>query len=84
MLAKRICVFCVIGALFLGGEAAAADWPQWRGPRRDGVSQESGWSADWPEGGPKVLWRKDVGMGFAAVAVAGLLAIRSLRRRMRR
>jgi outer membrane protein assembly factor BamB len=44
-------------------------WPQWRGPNRDGVSQETGWSADWPAKGPRVLWKKPIGPGYSAVAV---------------
>lgn len=62
-----------------GGEAAG--WPQWRGPGRDGVSTETGWRTDWPAGGPKRLWRREVGMGFAAVAVAGGRAYTSGNRR---
>jgi hypothetical protein len=31
------------------------DWPQWRGPRRDGISDEKGLLSSWPEGGPKLL-----------------------------
>jgi len=38
------------------------DWPQWRGPRRDAVSSETGLLGVWPEGGPKLLW-KATGMG---------------------
>jgi len=39
-----------------------ADWPQWRGPRRDAVSGETGLLDAWPEDGPKLLW-KTTGMG---------------------
>ena len=35
----------------------AADWPQWRGPARDGVSPEKGLLRKWPEGGPKLAWK---------------------------
>ena len=38
------------------------DWPQWRGPRRDAVSTETGLMDTWPQGGPKLLW-KTGGMG---------------------
>ena len=37
-------------------QAAEPGWSQWRGPRRDGVSDETSLLASWPEGGPKVLW----------------------------
>ena len=52
--------------------ADAADWPQWRGPDRDGVSKEKGLLQEWPEGGPKLLWHvKDLGDGYSSPAVAG-------------
>jgi len=48
----------------------AADWPQWRGPNRDGISTESNWLTQWPAGGPKQLWKTNVGTGCSAVAVS--------------
>lgn len=52
------------------GPLAAADWPQWRGPLRNGISAETGWER-WAAGGPKRLWAAQVGEGFSAVAVKG-------------
>lgn len=49
----------------------AADWPQWRGPRRDGISGETGWLTSWPAGGLKRLWTARLGEGFSSVAVTG-------------
>jgi outer membrane protein assembly factor BamB len=51
--------------------AGAADWPQWRGPNRDGISQETGWRKSWPAEGPKRLWEAKVGVGYSSYAVAG-------------
>jgi outer membrane protein assembly factor BamB len=51
--------------------AQADDWPQWQGPKRDGVWREAGILAKFPEGGPKVLWRSPLGGGFSGPAVAG-------------
>lgn len=51
--------------------AAAADWPQYRGPARDGVSAETSLLHTWPESGPEECWRKPLGEGFSGVAVAG-------------
>ena len=48
----------------------AADWPNWRGPNHNGVSNETGWLTTWPEAGPKVLWEKTLGTGFGSMAVA--------------
>jgi len=42
------------------------DWPQWRGPRRDGISDEKGLLSSWPDGGPKLLWKIDeMGKGWS-------------------
>ncbi|MBI3874659.1 MAG: PQQ-binding-like beta-propeller repeat protein [Verrucomicrobia bacterium] len=46
------------------------DWPQWRGPRRDGVSKETRWNWDWPKNGPRRLWSQKVGIGWSGVSVA--------------
>src|SRR5688500_7169287 len=45
-------------------------WPQFRGPRRDGVSDERGLLRSWPEGGPKQLWSvTGAGRGFSSPIV---------------
>src|SRR5436309_1481893 len=49
----------------------AADWPQWRGPLRSGISAETGWTWRWPGTGPKRLWAVQVGEGYSSVAVKG-------------
>jgi len=51
--------------------ARASDWPQWRGPNRDGISAEADWSSKWPADGPKPLWRANVGTGCSSVSVVG-------------
>ena len=50
--------------------AQAADWPNYRGPNYDGISDETGFSTSWPESGPKVLWKYSLGTGFASMAVS--------------
>jgi len=62
-------VLCFIG-LVSSGTAVAADWPQWRGPDYNGISKETEWTATFPEGGPKVLWEKSIGAGFASITVS--------------
>jgi outer membrane protein assembly factor BamB len=48
------------------------DWPQWRGPKRDGVSTETGLLQQWPAGGPTLAWRATgAGSGYSSFAVAG-------------
>ncbi len=50
----------------------ADDWPQWRGPHRDGISQEKGLLKEWPKEGPKQLWAaKNLGSGYSTPAVVG-------------
>lgn len=50
----------------------AADWPQWRGPDRSGVSNERGLLKEWPAGGPKLLWQvNDLGDGYSTPVVVG-------------
>ena len=51
---------------------ATSDWPQWRGPGRDGISRESGLLRQWPAQGPKLLWQvNDIGDGYSTPAVVG-------------
>jgi outer membrane protein assembly factor BamB len=59
-------------ALSIGSPSGSADeWPGYLGLGRDGLSAESGLLTEWPEGGPEVLWRAQIGIGFSSVAVAG-------------
>ena len=54
------------------GDAAAGPWPQWRGPMRDAKSTETGLLKQWPEAGPKLLWKTNgLGGGFSSVSVTG-------------
>ena len=50
---------------------AAADWPQFLGPTRNGVYTGPALAETWPATGPRVVWRKQVGAGFAGPAVVG-------------
>ena len=51
--------------------APAADWPQFRGPNRDGISAETGLMKQWPVDGPPELWSYEgLGEGFSSVAIA--------------
>ena len=57
----------------VGGSDAGeppAEWSQWRGPNRDGVSLETGLLESWPEGGPEVLWRIPIGSGFSGISIS--------------
>jgi outer membrane protein assembly factor BamB len=51
---------------------AADDWPQFRGPNRDGISAEHGLLKDWPAGGPRLVWKATgLGAGYSTVSVVG-------------
>lgn len=51
---------------------AAGDWPQWRGPNRNGNGAETGLLAEWPKEGPKLVWKASaVGTGYSSPAVTG-------------
>ncbi|MCP3915210.1 MAG: PQQ-binding-like beta-propeller repeat protein [bacterium] len=44
----------------------APSWPGWRGPARDGISTETNWRE---RGAEKDLWKRNVGLGYSAVAI---------------
>jgi outer membrane protein assembly factor BamB len=59
-------------ASFTASTLMAADWPQWRGPQRNGISAETGLRADWPTNGPALLWcQTNLGSGYSTPAVVG-------------
>ena len=54
----------------LSKASSDTDWPQWRGPHRDGISADTGLLTEWPKEGPKLLWKAGgLGRGFSSVAV---------------
>jgi hypothetical protein len=51
--------------------APSDDWTQWRGPNREGRSEEAGLMMEWPSGGPKQLWTNaETGLGYGGISVA--------------
>src|SRR5262245_29736697 len=69
---KKYCVGLFLAVSLTCGLRAENDWPQWRGPKRDGISAEKGLLQDWPAGGPKLLWEsKGLGNGYATVVTSG-------------
>ncbi|MBI5282172.1 MAG: PQQ-like beta-propeller repeat protein [Candidatus Solibacter usitatus] len=68
---RREVLFSVAGASLLRGAPVRQDWPQWRGPRRDGLSTETGLLKEWPTAGPRQVWSvQGLGSGYGTVAIA--------------
>jgi outer membrane protein assembly factor BamB len=75
MVWRNVMAFRVLGLLALSlavvvCSSSASDWPQFLGPTRNGVYPGADLAPTWPATGPQILWRKDVGEGFAAPVVA--------------
>src|SRR5437588_1260914 len=69
---RAVSAFCVITLVVGAAAALASDWPQFRGPERNGISTETGLLKSWPAGGPKLLWKAtNLGEGHATPSVAG-------------
>ncbi len=66
--ALALCLAPGAATFGVGGDT---DWPQFRGPRRDGTSGMRGLPVNWPPDGPPVLWRRPIGAGFSEVVIAG-------------
>ena len=66
----RCWFFGFTSSLALLSSAFASNWPQLLGPARNGVADEKDLATNWPASGPRVLWRKKIGDGFAAPVVA--------------
>jgi outer membrane protein assembly factor BamB len=63
---------CLLLLVALPLIAAEPDWPQFRGPNRDGRSPDKNLLRSWPEDGPPLAWKAEgVGEGFSSVAVVG-------------
>ena len=81
---KRLSVKAIIVGVFviscLSAEASA-QWPQWRGANRDGISKETGLLRQWPDGGPPLVRKlTGAGAGYSSMAVSnGLLYTLGLR-----
>jgi hypothetical protein len=67
----RLLALVLAGFSLTSMRAWADDWPQWLGPKRDGIWHETGLLERFPAGGPKERWRVSVGTGYAGPAVAG-------------
>jgi outer membrane protein assembly factor BamB len=71
---RILALTAALAGLWPAGSARAqadGDWPQFLGPRRDGVSAATGLNLDWKAKPPPTIWKKPIGAGFSSVAVVG-------------
>jgi outer membrane protein assembly factor BamB len=74
----RVWALAAIALLMLAQQAfgqnggqSAANWPQWRGPNRDGISKETGLLKQWPAEGPPLVWKASgAGEGYSSFSIA--------------
>jgi outer membrane protein assembly factor BamB len=65
-------VFALFATAVCSHWVEGGDWPQFRGPNRDGKCEETGLLKEWPEGGPKLLWKMTgLGRGYSTLAIVG-------------
>jgi len=57
--------------VLMASSVLAGDWPQILGPQRNGHAQNETLAETWPDTGPQKIWQRDVGSGYAGVAVVG-------------
>jgi outer membrane protein assembly factor BamB len=65
------CMLLAFAVFVFADLVRADDWPQFLGPRRDGVSGETGLLQSWPKEGPPRVWKRDIGAGYAGPVVQG-------------
>jgi outer membrane protein assembly factor BamB len=71
---KAIMLVCILVIFVFGistqnGFTDEFDWPRWRGPNGDGISMDTDWNPEALAGGPKILWKVDVGGSHSNVAI---------------
>ncbi len=64
-------VVVMVAVLAIGSQTEAGDWPQFLGPKRNGVSTEKGLITTWSRKGPRQIWQRKVGEGFAGPVITG-------------
>ena len=64
----RFAVTSCVTAILLSGPALLADWPEWRGPKRDGTSPEKNLPVSWSPAGENLAWKAPYGSRSGPVA----------------
>ena len=66
-----LATFLLLSAAYAALGQGAANWPQWRGPNRDGISKETGLLKQWPAEGPPLVWKTSgAGNGYSSFSIA--------------
>lgn len=60
-----------LSIIILPLQLSAQDWPSWRGPNRNGITNDKSWSYEALKGNPNILWKINVGKGYSSVTVKG-------------
>lgn len=68
MIKSCLKVFVALGLIRIL-DISAADWPQYRGPNRNGATSEE-LNLAWPKEGPAILWKSNAGLGLTSMSVA--------------
>jgi outer membrane protein assembly factor BamB len=73
-----MCAAALLAGTGFGGEEpakpekpASADWPCWRGPDHNGAVKSGAWRPKWENKPPKLVWTKDVGVGYSGLSIVG-------------
>ena len=66
---KLICAHLALCLVFITSTGFADDWAQWRGPKGDGISRETGWDPASLEPKANIAWNKNVGSGHSSFAI---------------
>ena len=67
---SRILIFFILASL-QSSSGVAGDWPEWRGPSRDGTSKETGLPTKWTPAGEGLVWKQPYGGRSAPVIMGG-------------
>ena len=70
MVMREKSIFAIIIVILLNIQVLAADWPQWRGPGRDGVWREKGVVQKFDAKQLLALWRAEIANGYSGPTVA--------------
>jgi outer membrane protein assembly factor BamB len=72
-LSAIVIVLCLqLSAASTSPAPASSDWPQWRGPDRNGIAKETGLLKAWPTAGPPVVWSiGNIGEGYGSISIKG-------------